>query len=323
MADNTTRRDDSVREELSAFGERLTGATKDAAGSLTGNSQLEREGERENAEGQARQARNDVFDDTDGVPGRPVVSGRGGPALDNTSSSTGTVSEEIGATGERAKGAVKETTGSMLGLGRLEQEGAAENTSGRARQAANDAVGDATPTGKSGSGRLVTGLYDTPDHASRAYQDLTTRHGYASDDISVMMSDETRKRQFGGAEPGAEFETGSKAAEGAGVGGATGIGVGAAVGALLAAASSIAIPGLGLIVAGPIAGAIAGAGAGGAAGTLIGALIGAGIPEERAKVYDQGIRDGGIVLGTQARDDAHAAELERDFTTHGGRDVRR
>ena len=91
----------------------------------------------------------------------------------------------------------------------------------------------------------------------------------------------------------------------------------------VAAASSIAIPGLGLIVAGPIAGAIAGAGAGGAAGTLMGALIGAGIPEDRAQVYDRGIREGGIVLGTRARDDAHAAELERDLTTYGGRDILR
>jgi hypothetical protein len=95
------------------------------------------------------------------------------------------------------------------------------------------------------------------------------------------------------------------------------------LGALLAAATSIAIPGIGLLVAGPIAGAIAGAGAGGAAGTLIGALIGAGIPEERAKVYERGIREGGIVLGTRARDEAHAAELERDLTTHGGRDILR
>ena len=55
----------------------------------------------------------------------------------------------------------------------------------------------------------------------------------------------------------------------------------------------------------------------------MGALIGAGIPEDRAKVYESGIREGGIVLGTRARDEAHAAELERDLTTHGGRDILR
>jgi hypothetical protein len=169
-------------------------------------------------------------------------------------------------------------------------------------------------------------MYDDPEHAGRAYHDLTTRHGYRADDVSVVMSDDTRRRHFGDVRPGTEFrnveiEKGSKAAEGAAVGGTTGLGVGAALGAILAAATSIAIPGVGLIVAGPIAGALAGAGAGGAAGTLLGALIGAGIPEERAKVYDRGIREGGIVVGTRARDEAHAAELEREFQRHGGRDV--
>lgn len=297
MADDRTRRDDTVGEEVSAFGERAKGAAKDAAGSITGNRRLEREGELENAEGRARQERNDVLDETDGVPGRTVTDTTGS-SVRGYSGGAGTISEEASATGERAKGTVKDVTGSVLGL---------NSTTSASTAGTRD--------------RLVTGLYESPEHAGRAYDDLTTRHGYKADDISVMMSDETRRRHFGDVKPGTEFKTGSKAAEGAGVGGATGIGVGAALGALLAAATSIAIPGIGLIVAGPIAGAIAGAGAGGAAGTLIGALIGAGIPEERAVVYDRGIREGGIVLGTRARDEAHAEELERDFTTHGGRDI--
>lgn len=242
---------------------------------------------------------------------------------DNTTNRD-SVSEEVAAVGQRVKGATKDVTGSMLGLDRMEREGERENAEGRARQAANDALGDDGVGTRDRSGRLVTGLYESPEHAGRAYQDLTSRHGYRSEDVSVLMSDDTRARHFGNAEPGKEFEaSGSKAVEGAGIGGATGLGVGAALGALLAAATSIAIPGLGLVVAGPIAGAIAGAGAGGAAGTIMGALIGAGIPEDRAKVYESGIREGGIVLGTRARDEAHAAELERDFTTYGGRDILR
>ena len=62
--------DDTVGEEVSAFGQRVKGAAKDAAGAVTGNQRLEREGERENAQGRARQASNDVMDETDGVPGR-------------------------------------------------------------------------------------------------------------------------------------------------------------------------------------------------------------------------------------------------------------
>jgi uncharacterized protein YjbJ (UPF0337 family) len=324
MAGDNTRRDDSVGEEMSAFGERAKGAAKDAAGSITGNPRLEREGELENAEGRARQARNDVFEETDGVPGRTVTDTTGTP--ERGFGGSGSLSEEAAAAGERMKGSVKGATGSVLGLDRMEREGDIENARGRARQDANDALGDATTSDYRTGTRdrnLITGLYDSPEHAGRAYHDLTNKHGYKADDVSVVMSDETRKRHFGDVTPGTEFKTGSKAAEGAGVGGATGMGVGAALGALLAAATSIAIPGIGLIVAGPLAGAIAGAGAGGVAGTLVGALIGAGIPEERAVVYDRGIREGGIVLGTRARDEAHAAELERDFTAHGGRDILR
>jgi len=243
--------DDTVGEEVSAFGQRAKGAIKDAAGAVTGNDRLEREGERDNAAGRARQATNNVMDGTDGVRGA---------------------------------------------------------TTGRA---------------SSSAGGYVTGLYSTPESASRAYQDLTTRHGYKADDINVLMSDDTRKRHFGDVKPGTELEGGTKAAEGMGVGGAIGGGVGAAIAAIFAVGTSIAIPGLGLVVAGPIAAALAGAGAGAATGGLIGALVGAGIPEERAAEYEQGLKNGGIVVGTRARDDAHAAELERDFGSYGGTNVYR
>ena len=61
------KHDDTVGEELSAFGQRVKGATKDAVGAVTGNRSLEREGERENAQGRARQATNNVMDETDSV----------------------------------------------------------------------------------------------------------------------------------------------------------------------------------------------------------------------------------------------------------------
>jgi len=225
------------------------------------------------------------------------------------------------------KGAVKDGVGSMTGNRRLEREGEIENAQGRARQASNDAVNaPGTPRtwdSKWSREHLVTGLYDSPDTARKAYDDLTKRHGYKDDDISVVMTDETRTRHFGDVKPGTEFKEGSKAAEGAGIGGGIGLGVGAALGAIVAAATAVVIPGLGLVVAGPIAGALAGAGAGGATGTLLGALIGAGIPETRAAEYERGLKEGGIVLGTRARDEAHATQLEQDFTSHGARDILR
>src|SRR5215213_3634465 len=166
MAADNTRRDDSAREEASAFGERAKGAAKDAAGSITGNRRLEREGELENAEGRARQASNDVFDESDGVPARTV-----------SDTSTSPV---------RGSSSVTEATGSVLGLDRVMREGEVENARGRARQDANDALGDATTPGYRSGTRdrnLVTGLYDNPEHAGRAYHDLTNKHGYQADDI--------------------------------------------------------------------------------------------------------------------------------------------
>ena len=81
--------------------------------------------------------------------------------------------------------------------------------------------------------------------------------------------------------------------------------------------TSIAIPGLGLVIAGPIAAALAGAGAGGAAGGLLGALIGYGIPEERVKDYDEGIRKGGILMGVRPRSEDDATYFENEWRSHG------
>jgi len=90
-----------------------------------------------------------------------------------------------------------------------------------------------------------------------------------------------------------------KADEGAGfgalVGGLTG---------LVAGLATIAIPGIGpIIAAGPLAaamggaaGAVIGAGAGAATGGLTAALVGMGVPDEEAGYYTEGIRRGGALV---------------------------
>jgi uncharacterized protein YjbJ (UPF0337 family) len=236
-------------------------------------------------------------------------------------SKDGTIREEVSAFGERLTGSAKDTLGDATGNKSLEREGERENAEGRARQAANDVVGS-QPSSRARS-TYVSGLYPTPEAASRAYEGLTTEHGYQSEDVDVLMSDETRQKHFAGVKPGNEFTDGNKMAQGFGAGSAIGGGIGAALAAVFAVGTSVVIPGLGLVVAGPIAAALAGAGAGGATGGLIGALIGAGIPEDRAAAYDQGLREGGIVLGARARNEAHASELERDFGGYGGNSILR
>ena len=175
----------------------------------------------------------------------------------------------------------------------------------------------ASRTAQSG---MVTGLFPDRESAERAYGSLVER-GYGQDDVNLVMSDETRKKHF--AVDDRETELGSKALEGAGTGAAIGGVVGATLAAIAAIGTTLALPGLGLLIAGPIAAGLAGAGAGGATGGLIGALVGAGIPEERVKKYEEGIKQGGIMMGVTPRNPEDAAYFEEDWKKNRGQEVYR
>jgi hypothetical protein len=162
--------------------------------------------------------------------------------------------------------------------------------------------------------RLVTGLFKSKIAAESAVDALLKR-GYSRDDISVLMSDATRSKEFA-------LQTRSHAADGLGIGSAVGGAVGAVIAAIAAVGTTLFLPGINLVIAGPIAAALAGAGAGGATGGVIGALIGAGIPEYRAKVYEAGLKGGGILIGVEARSDEEVDRLEDLLTELGGEHVR-
>ena len=157
---------------------------------------------------------------------------------------------------------------------------------------------------------ILTGMFRDRESTESAYQSLRDR-GYSEDEINVMMSDETRKTHWGDNADG-DSELGNKALEGTGVGSAIGGTLGAIIGGVAAIGTNLVLPGVGLVVAGPLAAALAGAGAGGLTGGLAGALIGWGIPEERASLYESGIKEGGTVLGVRPRstDDADYFENE-------------
>jgi len=164
---------------------------------------------------------------------------------------------------------------------------------------------------KTPSRPLMTQSFPDRESAERAYNDLEAR-GYKSNDIHVLMADDTRKRLFVKDDKQTDF--GNKALEGAGVGGAVGGAVGATVLGFAAAAAALTIPGLGLVIAGPLAGALAGGAAGATAGGIVGMLVGAGIPEERAKVYETELKNGSIVLGVTPRHDEDAKYFEHEWT---------
>lgn len=162
--------------------------------------------------------------------------------------------------------------------------------------------------------KLVTGLFKNRV-AAEAAVDAILKRGYTRDDISVLMSDSTRTKEFA-------VQAKSHAADGAGIGGAVGTAVGAVLAAIAVVGSTIALPGLNLVIAGPIAAALAGAGAGAVTGGVIGALVGAGIPEYRARVYESGLREGGILIGVEAKADEEVDRLEELLQDVGGEHVR-
>jgi uncharacterized protein (TIGR02271 family) len=148
-----------------------------------------------------------------------------------------------------------------------------------------------------GAPGTVVGLFRESTAAERAIRDLKDA-GFTDNQIGVLMQDRAQERKL------AE-DTGTKAGKSAAKGAATGGVVGGLVG--LAAA---ALPGIGPIVAGGVlAEVLAGAGIGAAAGGLLGALGGMGIPEEEARYYEQGVREGGILVTVDAR--AKAAEARQ------------
>jgi hypothetical protein len=164
----------------------------------------------------------------------------------------------------------------------------------------------------------VTGVFQKREDAERAYDSLINR-GYDPKDIILLMSDKTHKTHFKDRDH--DTDLGNKAAEKAGIGSAIGGTAGAVIGAIAAIGTTVALPGLGLVIAGPIVAALTGAGAGGLTGGLIGGLVGAGIPKEHATLYENSIKKGGIVVGVVPKSEQDREAIGQDWRTYGGESV--
>lgn len=147
----------------------------------------------------------------------------------------------------------------------------------------------------------VTATFKSRGAAETAVDRLIAA-GFFQEDISLLVTDTTRGASFA-------IKEGDKAndyaATGASAGGAFG-----AITALLISAAVIPSGGLSLIAIGPLAATFAGLGAGGLAGGVVGALVGAGVPEHEAKVFENDIRDGNILLAVSVtnKDEQKLAE---------------
>jgi hypothetical protein len=138
--------------------------------------------------------------------------------------------------------------------------------------------------------------------------------GFPKDDISVLFPDKASTKDFA-------HEKHTKAPEGAAIGGAAGISVGAVLG-WLAGVGTLAIPGVGpLIAAGPIMGALGGAAVGAATGSLTGALVGLGIPEYEAKRYEGKIKGGSALISVNTETSEARSQVEEIFEEAHAEDI--
>ena len=163
----------------------------------------------------------------------------------------------------------------------------------------------------------LSGSFKDRKSAESAYNRLK-EIGYTDKEIDIMMSDTTHAKFF---KKNEDEGLGSKVMEGAGVGSTLGGVVGAAVGILAAIGTSLVIPGLGLVLAGPIALGLAGAGAGGVTGGVLGALVGAGMPKDIAEKHEKNISAGNIVVGVKPRSSADHSIIGHDWTMYDASDV--
>src|SRR6516165_5686534 len=159
----------------------------------------------------------------------------------------------------------------------------------------------------------VLGIYSSRSALESAI-DAFREAGWAATDISVLLPENLGPRELA-----TQKET--KAPEGATVGAGTGAVLGGALG-WLAGIGTLAIPGLGpMIAAGPIMAALSGAAAGGAIGGLTGALVGMGIPEFEAKRYEGKVKSGNALISVHCDNSQESDQVKNIFKEEGAEDI--
>ncbi len=146
----------------------------------------------------------------------------------------------------------------------------------------------------------VIGLFTDSKRAGEAVSDFIDLG--ISQDITVIAKDEMNGEVT-------THKVQSDVSDGAAAGAATGAVIGGLT-ALLVGAASFTLPGVGLVVLGPLASVLTGIGAGALTGGVVGALIDWGVPEESAKMYEERLQAGDVLVGVSTDrvsvDDARA-----------------
>src|SRR5918998_5905159 len=149
--------------------------------------------------------------------------------------------------------------------------------------------------------KTVIGLFDNRAEAQSVVQELLSEN-FRREEISVMSKklegQDAREEHVEYVEEDGDEQI-KDMAKGAGTGAAIG-----GLAGLLLSLTSLAIPGIGpVLAAGPLAAVIAGAGIGATAGGLISGLTRLGVSEDDANYYAEGVRRGGTLISVDAPDE--------------------
>ena len=160
--------------------------------------------------------------------------------------------------------------------------------------------------------KTVVGFFDTYDEAQGAYDELVRRR-FEPSQITFI----TNRQTYRGCDAVGESPTSEPTA--AAVGAATGAIVGGSAGLITSL-----IPSVGPVLAiGPLLATLFGAGVGAVAGGIIGTLIEIGVPEEDARLYQEGVCRGGSLLILRANTAAMAQRAASVMNQFGAEDIKR
>ena len=170
---------------------------------------------------------------------------------------------------------------------------------------------------------MVFGVFSERTNAESAINELEAE-GFNPKDISIVMQNKEDAELI-------HNSTGASVVDSAATGAATGAAIGGLAG-LLVGIGAIAIPGVGaLLIGGPLAAAlglsgaaaatVSGAATGALAGGFIGALVGLGVPEEDARIYEERIKSGAILVAVPAFSNEHR-EASAILREHGAEQVK-